>query len=162
MANGWCYIVLATTVPSIPSALVFHLRDFVTPVTFVSIANFFKASLAVCCFCGSNGMPELRSHKRGRSEHRVITASGEVEAQATTSDSEYDSDVIVVGKGRKCPRVSRTPPNHTPSWMRALPQPPTSPQSISSTSLPEPAPLEWHPGTSSQDPPCLHRGKSPI
>jgi hypothetical protein len=113
-------------------------------------------------------MPELRSHKRGRSldqrlfsksEHRFITASGEVEAQAMTSDSEYDSDVIVVGKGRKCARVSRTPPNHTPSWMRALPQPPTSPQSISSTSLPEPALLEWHPGTSSQDPPCLHLGE---
>jgi hypothetical protein len=53
-------------------------------------------------------MPELRSHKRGRSldqrlfgnsEHRFITASGEAEAEATTSDSEYDSDVIVVGKG---------------------------------------------------------------
>jgi hypothetical protein len=113
-------------------------------------------------------MPELRSHKRGRSldqrlssksEHRFITASGEVEAQATTSDSEYDSDVIVVGKGRKCPRVSRTPPNHMPSWMRTLPQPPTSPQSTSSTSLPEPALLEWHTGTSSQDPPCIHLGE---
>jgi hypothetical protein len=43
--------------------------------------------------------------------------------------------------------------------MRALPQPPTSPQSISSSSLPEPALLEWHPGTSSQDPPCLHLGE---
>jgi hypothetical protein len=113
-------------------------------------------------------MPELRSHKRGRSldqrlfsksEHRFITASGEVEAQATTSDSEYDSDVIVGGKGRKCPRVSRTPPNHTLSWMCALPLPPTSPPSIASTSLPEPALLEWHPGTSSQDPPCLHLGE---
>jgi hypothetical protein len=112
-------------------------------------------------------MPELRSHKRGRSldqrllsqfEHRFITASGEVEAQGTTSDSEYDSDLIVVGKGRKCPRVSRTLPNHTPSWMRALPLPPTSP-SIASTSIPDPALLEWHPGTSSQDPPCLHLGE---
>jgi hypothetical protein len=159
----------STTCPSIPSALVYHHRDFVTPVTVVSIANFFKASLAVFCFCESNSMPELRSHKRGRSlddrlfsksEHRFITATGEVEAQATTSDSEYDSDVIVVGKGRTCPRVSRTPPNHTPSWMRALPQSPISPQSISSTSLPEPALLEWHPGTSSQDPPCLHLGET--
>jgi hypothetical protein len=88
-----------------------------------------------------------------------ITPSGEVESQAMTSDSEYDSDVIVIGKGRKCPRVSRMPPNHTPSWMRALPQPPTSPQRISSTSLPEPALLEWDPGTSSQDPPCLHLGE---
>jgi hypothetical protein len=113
-------------------------------------------------------MPELRSHKRGRSldqrlfgnsEHRFITASGEAEAEATTSDSEYDSDVIVVGKGRKCPRVSRTPPNHTPSWMRTLPLPSTSPQDVASRSLPDPALLEWHPGTSSQDPPCLHLGE---
>jgi hypothetical protein len=113
-------------------------------------------------------MPEVRSHKRGgsfdqrlfsKSEQRFITASGEVEAQATTSDSEYNSDVIVVGKGRKCPRVSRTPPNHTPSWMRALPLPPTSPPSIASTSIPEPAPREWHPGTWSQDPLCLHLGE---
>jgi hypothetical protein len=53
-------------------------------------------------------MPKLRSHKRGRSldqrlfgnsEHRFITASGEAEAEATTSDPEYDSDVIDVGKG---------------------------------------------------------------
>jgi hypothetical protein len=43
--------------------------------------------------------------------------------------------------------------------MRALPQPPTSLQSISSTRLPEPALLEWHPGTSSRDPPCLHLGE---
>jgi hypothetical protein len=116
-------------------------------------------------------MPELKAHKRGRSfdqrlfsksELRFITASGEVEAQPTTSDSEYDSDVIVVGKRRKCPSVSRTPPNHTPSWMRALPQPPTSPQSISSTSLPEPALLEWHPGTLSQDPRAYIWGKLPI
>jgi hypothetical protein len=113
-------------------------------------------------------MPELRSHTRGRSvdqrlfsksEHMFIPASGEVEAQATTSDSGYDSDVTVVEKWRKCLRVSRTPPNHTPSWMRALPLSPTSPQSISSTSLPDPALLEWHPGTSSQDPPCLQLGE---
>jgi hypothetical protein len=53
-------------------------------------------------------MPELRSHKQGRSldqrlfgnsEHRFITASSEAEAETTTSDSEYDSDVIMVGKG---------------------------------------------------------------
>jgi hypothetical protein len=113
-------------------------------------------------------MPEVRSHKRGRSldqplfsksEHRFITASGEVEAQVTTSDSEYNSCVIAVGKGRKCPRVSRTPPNHTPSWMRALPLPPTSPESIASTSIPEPGLPEWHPATSSQDLPCLHLGE---
>jgi hypothetical protein len=113
-------------------------------------------------------MPELRSHKRGRSvdqrlfgnsEHRFITASGEAEAEATTSDSEYDSDVIVVGKGRKCPRGSRTPPNHTQSWMRTLPLPSTSPQDVASRSLPDPALLEWHPGTPSQDPPCLQLGE---
>jgi hypothetical protein len=51
----------------------------------------------------------------GNSEHRFITASGEAEAEATTSDSGYDSDVIVVGKGQKCLRVSLTLPNHTPS-----------------------------------------------
>jgi hypothetical protein len=38
----------------------------------------------------------------GNSEDRFITASGEAEAEVTTSDSEYDPDVIVVGKGRKC------------------------------------------------------------
>jgi hypothetical protein len=77
-----------TTFASI-SALVCHLRDFVTPVTCLSIANFFKASLAVFCFCGSNSMPELRSHKRGRSldqrlfsksEHRFIASTMGVDA----------------------------------------------------------------------------------
>jgi hypothetical protein len=62
-------------------------------------------------------MPELRSHKRGRSldlrlfcnsEQRFIHANGEVEVEATTSNSEYDSDVVVVGEGRKCRRVPRT------------------------------------------------------
>jgi hypothetical protein len=130
-------------------------------VIVVSIETFFKASLAVICFCGSNIMPELRSHKRSRSldqqlftksEHRFITASGEVEAQVMTSDLEYESDVMVVGKGRKCSRVKRKPPNQVPSWMRTLPLPPTSPPSIPSTNIPEPALLEWHPRTSSQDP----------
>jgi hypothetical protein len=73
-----------------------------------------------------------------------------------TSDSQYDSDVIVMGNGRKCARVSQMPPNHLPSWMRTLPQPPISVQSISSTSLPQPGLLKWHPRTLSQDPPCIH------
>jgi hypothetical protein len=73
--------------------------------TFVSVANFFKASLTVLYF-ESNIIPEVRSHKRGRSldkqlfsksEERFIAAS-EVQRQAT-SDSVYDSDVIVMGKG---------------------------------------------------------------
>jgi hypothetical protein len=51
------------------------------------------------------------------------------------------------------------PPNDMPLWMRVLPQPPTSPQSISTTSLPEPDLLEWHPSTSSQEPPCLYLGE---
>jgi hypothetical protein len=72
--------------------------------------NVFKAVLTVFCFCRFNSPPELRSHKRGRSldqrlstqsEYRFITASGEVEVQAMISDSEYDSDIIVVGKGLK-------------------------------------------------------------
>jgi hypothetical protein len=101
---------------------VIPLHDFVTLVTFVSIANFVKTSLAVFFFYEFNTMPELRSHKRGRSldqrlfgtsEHRFITASGEKEAEATTSDLEYDSEAIVVGKGQKCDRVSRPPRNHT-------------------------------------------------
>jgi hypothetical protein len=40
-------LILSHTFDSIPSALVFYLRDFVTLVTFVSIAIFFKTSLAV-------------------------------------------------------------------------------------------------------------------
>jgi hypothetical protein len=69
-------------------------------------------------------MSELRSHKRGRSLDqglfgnsgpRFITPSGEAVAEATTSDSEYDSDVMVVGNGRKSPTVPRPPPNHTPT-----------------------------------------------
>jgi hypothetical protein len=76
-------------------------------------------------------------HKRGRSvdqrstytsEKRFLTSEVEVEIEERRSDSEYDSDVIVVGKGRKCPRVSETPQNHTPSAMRMLPAPQSSPQ----------------------------------
>jgi hypothetical protein len=72
-------------------------------------------------------MSELRSHKRTRSvdqcvichsEQRFITAGGDVEPEETRSESENDSDVIVVGKGRKCPRVSSTPLILRPSSMR--------------------------------------------
>jgi hypothetical protein len=64
-------------------------------------------------------MPELRSHKRGRSldqrlfgnsEHRFITASGEAEAEATASDSEYDSDVIVGERGENAPEFHERHP----------------------------------------------------
>jgi hypothetical protein len=93
---------------SILWALVFHLYDFVSLVTFVSIMNFFQNSIG-WCFCDFNIMVELRSHKRGRSldlhlcsnsENKFITTTSEAEIAATTSDSEYDSDVIVVGKGQ--------------------------------------------------------------
>jgi hypothetical protein len=43
--------------------------------------------------------------------------------------------------------------------MRTLPLPSTSPQNAATRSLPDPALQEWHPGTSSQDPPCLHLGE---
>jgi hypothetical protein len=93
-------------------------------------------------------MPNFRSRKRGRSvdqrlicnvEQRFITASRDVDSEEARSDSEYDSDVIVVGKGRKCPRVSKTPPNHTPSSMRTLTPPPTFSQEAVNRPAPEPA-----------------------
>jgi hypothetical protein len=99
-------------------------------------------------------------HKRGRSvnqrstytsEKRFLTSGVEVEIEEPRSDSEYDSDVIVVGKGRKCPRISETPPNHAPSAMRILPAPPSSPQPQGSPVPPpetpnrDPGLLEWYP-----------------
>jgi hypothetical protein len=99
-------------------------------------------------------MPNLRSHKRGRSvdqrlicnfEQRLIAASRDVDSEEARSDSEYDSDVIVVGKGRQYPRVSKTPHNHTPSSMRTLPPSPTSSQEAVNGPVPEPALVEWHP-----------------
>jgi hypothetical protein len=69
--------------------------------------KFFKTSLGIF-FCEINSMPDPITHIQGRmlvqhlfgnSEHRFITASGEAEAEAIISDSGYDSDVIVVGKG---------------------------------------------------------------
>jgi hypothetical protein len=99
-------------------------------------------------------------HKRGRSvdqrstytsEKRFLTSGVEVEIEEPRSDSEYDSDVIVVGKGRKCPRISETPPNHAPSAMRMLPAPPSSPQPQGSPVPPpetlnrDPGQLEWYP-----------------
>jgi hypothetical protein len=51
-------------------------------------------------------MADLRSPQLGQTldqhvfinfEPRVMTASGEVEAEGKSSDSDYDSDVIVVG-----------------------------------------------------------------
>jgi hypothetical protein len=43
--------------------------------------------------------------------------------------------------------------------MSTLPLPCTSPQDVASRRLPDPALLEWHPGTSGQDPPCLYPGE---
>jgi hypothetical protein len=99
-------------------------------------------------------------HKRGRSvdlrstytsEKRFLTSGVEVEIEEPRSDSEYDSDVIVVGKGLKCPRVSETPPNHAPSALRMLPAPQNSPQPPGSPVPPpetpdrDPGLLEWYP-----------------
>jgi hypothetical protein len=74
---------------------------------------------------------QSKNHKCGRSldlqplnnnqnQNRLITAGFELEIEEIKSDSEYDSDVIV-GRGRKAPRVSRTPPHHGPSAMRMRP-----------------------------------------
>jgi hypothetical protein len=60
------------------------------------------------------------------------------------------TDVIVVGKGRKCPRVSETPPNHAQSALRMLfepqlsPQIPTSPPPAMEIDIRDPAVLEWY------------------
>jgi hypothetical protein len=57
----------------------------------------------------------------------------------------------MVGKGRKFPRISETPPNHAPSAMRMLPAPPSSPQPQGSPVPPpetpnrDPGLLEWYP-----------------
>jgi hypothetical protein len=57
----------------------------------------------------------------------------------------------VVGKRRKCPRISESPPNHAPSAMRMLPAPPSSPQPQGSPVPPpetlnrDPGLLEWYP-----------------
>jgi hypothetical protein len=84
-------------------------------------------------------------------ETRFLTSGVEVEIEEPSSDSEYDSDVIVVGKGRKCPPISETPPNHAPSAMRMLPAPPSSPLPQGSPVPPpeklngDPGLLEWYP-----------------
>jgi hypothetical protein len=80
---------------------------------------------------------QSKNQKRGRSldlhpsynnqnQNRLITAGYELEIEEIKSDSEYDSDVIIC-RGRKAPRVSRTPPHHGPSAMRMLPALPSSP-----------------------------------
>jgi hypothetical protein len=81
--------------------------------------------------------------------NRCITAGGEQGVHESTSDSEYDSDVIVVGKGRKCPRISETPPNHALSEMRNILAPPTLLLPIP-PEIPEPGPLEWYPVVTEQ------------
>jgi hypothetical protein len=79
------------------------------------------------------------------SEKQFLRSGIEVEIEEPRSDTEYDSDVIVVGKGRKCPRISETPPNHAPSAMRMLPAPPSSPQPQGSP-VPPPETLNRDPG----------------
>jgi hypothetical protein len=108
-------------------------------------------------------------HKRGRSlgqrsayrsQQRLLPSGVEVGMEELRSDSEYDSDVIVVGKGRKCPRISETPPNHGPSTMRMLPasqaspQMPKSPPPPAETATQDPALLEWY--SQPIHGPCLH------
>jgi hypothetical protein len=102
---------------------------------------------------------QTNHHKRGRpldrrlthkSQQQFLAAGVEVEIEEPRSDSEYDSDAIVVGKGRKCPRVSEAPPNYAPSVMRMLSTPQLSPQLATSppprmeTAIPNLALLEWY------------------
>jgi hypothetical protein len=115
---------------------------------------------------------QINRHKRGRSldqrptpttRHRFVTAGVEVEIEEPRSDSEYDSDVIVVVKGRKCLTVSETPPHHAPSALRMLPtaqlslQLPSSPQAAMETDFRHQALLEWHSPPSNRS--CLHEAQ---
>jgi hypothetical protein len=63
---------------------------------------------------------DLQPLYNNRNQNRLIAADYELEIEEIKSDSEYDSDVII-GRGRKAPRVSRTAPHHGPSAMRMLP-----------------------------------------
>jgi hypothetical protein len=99
-------------------------------------------------------------HNRGRSvdqrstytsKNLFLTSGYEVKIEEPRSDSEYDSDVIVVGKGQKSRGISETPPNHAPSAIRMLPAPPSLPQPQGSPIPPpdtlnrDPGLLEWNP-----------------
>jgi hypothetical protein len=72
----------------------------------------------------------------------------EVGIEEPRSDSEYDSDVIVVENGQKCPRGPETPPNYAQPAVKMLPGPQFSPQLPSSllpamgTAIRNPALLE--------------------
>ena len=115
---------------------------------------------------------QINHHKRGRSldqrptpttRYLYGTASVEDEIEEPRSDLEYDADVIVVGKGRKCPRVSETPPHHAPSASRMLPaaqlspQLPSSPLAAMETDYRHQALLEWHSPPSNRS--CLHEAQ---
>jgi hypothetical protein len=103
---------------------------------------------------------QSNNQKRGRSlnlQPSYVTDGYEVEIEEIKSDSEYDSDVTVIGRGRKAPRVSRTPPHHGPSALRMLPAPPSSPLLQPSTPAPEPACLEWYPTLSQHQ--CSHEAE---
>jgi hypothetical protein len=79
--------------------------------------------------------------------------SVEVEPEEIRSESEYDSDVIVIGKRRKCPCVSRTPPKYMPSSMHTLLPPPGLP--VLPRTIPRPVLLEWYPENPSHTLPCF-------
>jgi hypothetical protein len=102
------------------------------------------------------------THKRSRSldhismktiQNHFIAAGGEQGVHKSISDPEYNSDVIVVGQGRKYPRISETPPNYDLSEMRNIAAPPTPPLPIP-PEIPEPGLLEWYPAVTEQS--CSH------
>jgi hypothetical protein len=103
-------------------------------------------------------------HKRGRSvdqrstytsENRFLKSGVEVEIEEPRSHSEYDSDVIVVGTGQKCPPISETLPNHAPSAMWMLHARLSSPQPQGSP-VPPPETLNRGPGLLEWDPHQIH------
>jgi hypothetical protein len=96
---------------------------------------------------------DLQPSYNDQNQNLLITAGYELEIEEIKLDSEYDSDVIV-GRGRKAPRVSQTPPHHGPSAMRMLPASPSSPLRQPCTPAQDPALLEWHPALSQQQ--CPH------
>jgi hypothetical protein len=86
-------------------------------------------------------------------QNHFIAAGGEQGVHKSISDPEYNSDVIVVGQGRKYPRISETPPNHALSEMRNIAAPPTPLLPIP-PEIPEPGLLEWYPAVTEKS--CSH------
>jgi hypothetical protein len=54
---------------------------------------------------------------------RLLISWVEVKVEDPRRDSEYDSDLILVGNGHKCRPISETLPNLSPSGLRILPAP---------------------------------------